>query len=147
MATQNLTRSKKFNHKYEARYQTVELDFTTNIATSADVYECFVTPPNVLIISAAVFVVTASDAATSAVADIGFAGGDTLIDGCNLKSAANSNLTGGTNAVVPQIKTTAGTVTFKPTYTGTTTVGKFRLTVGYIELDMTNGELTNFSST
>ena len=147
MATVNLTRTGKANQKLNKSIFSMELDFTTNIPTSADVYELFVLPPYSMITAANIFVVTASDAVTSAAADVGFDGGDTLIDGVNLKSAANTNLSGGTNAVVPQIKATGGTVTFKPTYTGTTTEGKFRLTVEYLEYTKYTGEVNNFSAT
>lgn len=147
MATVNLTRTGKANQKLNTSIFSMELDFTTNIPTSADVYELFVLPPYSMITAANIFVVTASDAATSAVADIGFAGADTLVDGVNLKSAANTNLSGGTNVVVPQIKETGGTVTFKPTYTGATTVGKFRVTIEYLEYTKYTGEVNNFSAT
>ena len=151
MATQNLTRKAGMHKKREERVFTAILDYSDtselDITTSADVYELFKLPANSYVTVAELLMLTASDSATSAAADVGFAGGDTLIDGANLKSAANTKLSGGTNAVVPQLKTTASTVTFKPTFTGATTVGKWLLRISYVEIDMTNGELTEFSST
>lgn len=153
MATQNVTREGLLNQKKCIKYATAILDYTApadavDVSTSADVYELFEMPGDaVLIVEANLFVETASDAVTSAVADIGFDGGDTLLDGVNLKSAANTDLSGGTNAVVPQLITSGGTVTFLPTYTGTTTAGRFHLRIGYIEIEKKTGELTNFSST
>lgn len=145
MATQNLTRETIRSQKKGRCIAHAILDYTDEIGTSADSYELFVLPPASMILSAAIFVVTASDAATSAEADVGFAGGDTLIDGADLTSAANSYLSGGTNAVVPQIAETGGTVTFLPTYTGATTVGKFHIVIEYLEYEKNTGEYTNFS--
>ena len=148
MATQNLTRKNDRSRKKGMRVAVAELDYTDEIGTSADIYELFVLPPKSHVISAAIYVLTASDAATSAVADLGIDGDDTLVDGANLKSAADSNLTGGTNSVIPIRKETGGTVTFLPTYTGATTVGKFIIIVEYIEYTRNEeGEQTNFSAT
>jgi hypothetical protein len=153
MATINHTRANLHNQKKSVCVATAIVDITdaagsSQIATSGDVYELFVMPVGeVLITSASIFVETASNAATSAVADLGFAGGDTLIDGVNLKSAANTDLSAGTNAVVPQRVTTGGTVTLKPVYAGTAaTVGRFHVRIEYIELDKKTGELTNYSA-
>ena len=147
MPTQNLTRIGERAQKKSICVFTTELDYTDEIATSADIYELFTLPPNSFVSFASIFVITASDAATSAVADVGFDGGDTLIDGANLKSAADTELTGGTNAVVPQISETGGIVTFLPTYTGAATVGKFFIRIEYIEYEKNTGEYTNFSKT
>lgn len=147
MATQNLTRDNGRHKKREVKVFTTVLDYTDEIGTSADAYQLVTLPENCLVISAGILVLAASDAATTAVADLGFAGGDTLVDGGNLKSAVGTNLSGGTNAAIPQLTTTPAIITFLPTYTGATTVGKFQVTVEYIEIDMTNGEVTNFSAT
>lgn len=147
MATQNLTRVGERAQKKGVCVFTTELDYTDEIGTSADVYELFTLPPQAMVTHASVFVVTPSDAATTATVDVGFAGGDTLIDGGNLKAAANTVLSGGTNAVVPQIASTGGVVTFLPTYTGATTAGKFFVRIEYIEYEKNTGEYTRFSST
>lgn len=151
MATRNLTRKVSLNKKREVREFVRILDYADtselDITTSGDSHELFVLPPNAMVVAASMLVLTACDAATSAVADVGFAGGDTLIDGGNLRSTANTNLSGGTNAVVPQFRAAGGTVTFTPTYTGATTVGKWLLRISYIEIDVCNGELTQFSAT
>lgn len=147
MAVQNLTRERIRSQKKGICVAHAILDYTDEIGTSGDNYELFVLPPDSMILSAAIFVVTPSDAATSAEANLGFDSGDTLIDGADLTSAANSYLTGGTNSVVPQIAETGGTVTFTPTYTGATTVGKFHVVIEYLEFDKNTGEYTNFSKT
>jgi len=147
MATVNLTRADKNNYKLQSCFATVELDYTSNVPTSGDIYEVFVLPKLAYVVSAEMIVITASDAVSAATADVGFAGGDTLLDGVNLKSAAGVKLSGGTNAAVPAVKATGGTVTFKPTYTGETTVGKWRLVIQYLEYTKYCGELTNFSET
>ncbi len=154
MTTQNKTRELLLNQKKQVRYATAILDVTdqldsVQIDVSADVYEMFELPDNslVLVTEAALFVETAADSATSAVANVGFAGGDTLIDGVDLKSVADTDLSGGTNAVVPQLVSTGGKVTFLPTYVGAPTVGRFHLRIGYIELEKKSGELTNYSDT
>lgn len=154
MATQNNTRELLLNQKKQVRYATAILDVTAaldavQIAVSADVYEMFELPDNsiVLITEAALFVEVAADSATSAVADVGFDGADTLIDGVDLKSAADTDLSGGSNAVVPQLITSGAKVTFLPTYVGAPTVGRFHLRIGYIELEKKSGELTNYSDT
>ncbi|UOF81459.1 hypothetical protein [Caudoviricetes sp.] len=148
MATQNLTRAYDRHKKRKIESFTTTLDFTVEVATSGDTYQLFKLPANSYVTKAEILVLTASDAGTSAVADVGFDGGDTLLDGVNLKSAANTLLSGGTNAVVPQLKATGGTVTFKPTYAGTaSTVGKYLVRIDYIQIDKTSGEVTNFSTT
>lgn len=154
MATQNNTRELLLNQKKQVRYATAILDVTAaldavQIDVSADVYELFELPDNsiVLITEAALFVEVAADSATSAVADVGFDGADTLIDGVDLKSVADTDLSGGSNSVVPQLITNGATVTILPTYVGAPTVGRFHLRVGYIELEKKSGELTNYSDT
>jgi hypothetical protein len=152
MATQNLTRNAKLNKKKGTRVACCTLDYADtselDITTSADAYELFVAPNDCYITKAEMLVLTAFDSATSAVADVGLSGGDTLIDGANLKSAANTKLSGGTNAVVPQFLETGGTITFLPTYTGATTAGKVILMIEYVEIERgEEGELTEFSAT
>jgi hypothetical protein len=147
MATQNLTRKQNRNSKKKVSVLSATVDYTDEIATTDDIYELFSIPPDALITSAQILVETASDAGTSAVADVGFAGGDTLIDGVDLTSADGTVLSGGANAVVPQDSGTGKVVTFKPTFTGATTVGKFTIIVEIAEYTMANGELVNFSAT
>ena len=151
MATQNLTRKGRLNKKRGERSMVAVLDYADtdlDITTSADDYELFVAPADCYITKAEMLVVTAFDSATSAVADVGIDGGDTLIDGANLTSAAGTQLNGGTNAAVPQFLETGGTITFSPTYTGATTLGKVILVIDYLEIERSEeGELTEFSST
>ena len=152
MATQNLTREAQREKKRSIRQFATILDYAdainTPIDTSADIYELFELPEKSLVTAAWIYVITPSDAATSAVADMGFDGGDTLVDGADLTSAADTNLSGGTNSVIPIRRETGGTVTFLPTYTGATTAGRFLIVVQYIEYDKSEqGEVTNFSDT
>lgn len=144
MATVDLSRDLTYAQKKSPCVSSFTLDYTDNIGTSADVYQLAVLPAGTLVTSATIVVLTASDAVTSAVADVGLAGGDTFIDGVNLKSTAGTVLSGGTNAVIPQFLATGGILTIKPTYTGAATVGKFQVTVEYVEVDKTSGEYTRF---
>lgn len=151
MATQNLTRKAGMHKRRKSEFMIAMLDYADvteiDITTSADVYQLAMMPVDALVLSAGMLVLTANDAATSAVADLGFSGGDTLVDGGDLTSAAGTLLSGGTNAAIPQFVTAETPITFLPTYTGATTEGKVLVYVEYIEIDKTSGELTNFSST
>lgn len=144
MALQNLTRKNRFNEKRNVSVFTAELDYETLLNTSADTYQLFQLPKNSLVTHASMIVQTAFDSVTSAAADVGFAGDDTLIDGADLKSAAGTELSGGVNAAVPAIKATGGTVTIVPTYSGATTTGKVLVRIEYIEYNKVTGELTTF---
>ncbi len=140
MATQNLTRLKKRENKKEISVFETVLDYTVDVATSADVYQLFTLPPNCLVLSTSIYVVTASDAATTATANVGVgASAAALASAVNLKSAAGTSLAG----TVPSFYETGGVVTFTPTYTGATTVGKFRVIVQYLETGKVKAELTN----
>lgn len=152
MATQNLTRKARLNKKRGPRCAVAVLDYADtselDITTSADDYQLFVAPYDCYITKAEMLVVTAFDSAVSAVADVGLSGGDTLIDGADLTSAAGTQLDGGTNAAVPQFLETGGTITFSPTYSGATTEGKVILVIEYVEITRCEeGELTEFSAT
>lgn len=152
MATQNLTREAGNERKKSLRQFATILDYAdtknTPINVSADIYELFELPERSLVTAAWIYVITPADSATSALADMGFDGGDTLVDGADLTSAADTNLSGGTNSVIPIRRETGGTVTFLPTYTGATTEGRFLIIVQYIEYDKNEqGETTTFSNT
>jgi len=144
MATQNLTRKNRFNEKRKVAVFTAELDYENLLNTSGDIYQLFQLPKNSLVTHASAIVQTAFDSATSASLDLGFAGDDTLIDGADLTSAAGTELSGGTNVVVPAIKQTGGIVTAVPTYTGATTTGKILVRIEYIEYNKVTGELTEY---
>lgn len=143
MATVDLRRLKNRHQKRDISVFETDLDFTDDIGVTADISQLFDMPLNSYVIRAEILIKTASDAVTTAVADVGFDGDDTLIDGANLKSVAGSIEDAGTNAVVPVDKLTGGTVTFLPTYTGTTTVGVFKIIIEYIEYEKHTGEYTN----
>ena len=150
MATQNLTRQGGLHKKRSVSEFKAVLDIADtsvlDVNTSGDDYEIVVLPDNAYITKADIYVITANDAATAAVADIGFDGGDELIAAADLKSAAGTLLNGGSGNV-PTLAATGGTVTYSPTYTGTPTAGKILINIQYVELDKTNGELTAFSDT
>lgn len=146
MATVNLTRKNGYHKKRGTCVAAIMIDFAVDTFVSADDHEVLVLPPNSFVKSAQLQIITANNA-TTATADVGFGGGDTLIDGVNLKATAGSTLSGGTNAAVPAFRDTGGTVTFTPTVTGTATVGRALLLIEYVEVDKTTGELTNFSET
>lgn len=141
MATVNLSRAKGRHKKFVSRFFTTVLDYTDEVGTSADVHQLLQLPPESMVIAADMVVITASDAVTTATADLGFAGGDELIADGNLKSAAGTVIT---DDVTGLVKETGGVVTFTPTYTGATTAGKWRVTIEYLEYTMVNGDVTNF---
>jgi len=144
MAIQNLTRKNHRHQKQDVSVFTTDLDYAVEVGDSADVFQLFTLPPESMVITASLIILTASDAATTATADLGFAGDATLIDDADLTSAAGTNLDGG---LTPLIKETGGIVTYTPTYTGATTEGKVKVLVEYIEYNKTTGEVTNFSET
>lgn len=152
MATINLTRKGRLNRKRGVRNFIAVLDYADtselDITTSADDYELFVAPNDCYITKAEMLVVTPFDSATSDAADVGIAGGDTLIDGADLQSAAGTQLDGGSNAAIPQFLETGGTITFSPTYTGgSTTEGKVIVVIEYIDIERCEeGEMTEFSA-
>lgn len=151
MATQNLTRKGGMHKRRKSEFFVKILDVADtsefDLTTSGDDYELFKAPEDSLILRAGALVMTANDAATSAVADFGINGGDTLIDGADLTSAAGTNLSGGSNAAIPQFLAAESAVTYSPTYTGAMTEGKILVYIEYIEITKTTGELTNFSAT
>ena len=147
MGTVNLTRENLHNQKKTVKVMSAFVDFTdadgsSQIATSADVYELGILPTgDVLITGARIVTVTASDAATSAACDIGFAGGAELLDDADMKAAGETAMSGSV------LRTTGGTITITPTYTGATSAGRHLVLVEYVELEQRSGELTNYSAT
>lgn len=143
MATVNLTRTKRRHQKQHIS------TFTTDLAlaetpTSADVYQLFELPPASMVVRAQAVVMTANDAGTSAVGDLGFDGGDELLDGVDLTSVAGTVLT---DDVAGLIAETGGMVTWTPVYGGTApTAGRVKIHIDYVEYEKTNGEVTNFAS-
>jgi hypothetical protein len=146
MATVNLTRKKGFHKKAGISVMVALIDLINDAPTSADVYEIAKLPKNSLIIDSQVVVDTASDAATTATGDFGYVGAASALgNDLNLKSAAGTSLADNLAAAI--LLPTGGTVIFTPTYDGAATVGKVLFIIEYIELDKTNGEFTEFSST
>ena len=149
MATQNLTRGDNGVRNQKKGVCVAATTVTYDeILTSGDSYELFVLPENSIIMSASILVKTASNSATSAAVDLGYAGSDVLVDGGNLKSTAGTVLSGGTNAVVPGSDTGTGkTVTFKHTFVGAPTAGEFVVVIEYVEYTKNSGEYTEYSAT
>lgn len=144
MTTQNLTRGgAERNQKKAVAHLSAELG-SAEISVSADDYELHILPANALV-RVSLEIVVASDAATSAAADIGFSGGSELLSAADLKSAAGSVLP----AVVSQLVDTGTgkTLTFTPTYVGAPTVGTFRVTTELVEYTKNNGEYVPYSET
>ena len=99
-------------------------------------------PPDAIVSDAYVFVLTASDAATSAAATLGTASaGAQLLTGVNLKTLGKQG------TFVPGVKTLTGKdVWLNTTYTGAATnVGDYMIVVEYLEYKLTTGNLTRFN--
>ena len=103
----------------------IDCDSSATVIASGDVVEAIKIPANCIVTGAAVRVVTASAAATSATGDVQV-GSTVIINDCNLKSTAGTVLTGAT--AIPGTSV-ADTVDFVPTYTGVGAKGKFVLSV------------------
>ena len=144
MATVDITRSEGRTTKRGISVFSTTID-VAEAATSADVYQVLVLPAESQVLRASVQIMTANDAATSAIADLGFDGGDELINDVDLTAAADTFVEN-TGSAVPTIKETGGTVTYTPTYTGALTAGKVLVTIEYNEYEKKTGELTNFAS-
>ncbi len=144
MATVDLRRLLNRHQKNDISVFTTDLDFTVDIGVTADISQLFELPLNSYIVRAEILIIIANDAGTSAVANLGFGGDDTLVDGADLQATAGAVEDAGTNAVVPVDKLTGGIVTFVPTYVGTaSTVGKCKVIIEYIEYEKHTGEYTN----
>jgi hypothetical protein len=139
--TTNISRLEGRHKKRDINVFFAEVDFG-EIATTAEVYQFCTIPPESLILGAVVLPLIVNNAGTSATFDLGFAGGDELMDGADLLTAALTDIP---STLVPLYMPTGGVLTFLPTYGGTAaTTGKFLLYVEYIEVRQCTGELTNF---
>ena len=143
MGNTNISRLEGRHKKRDVNVFFAEVDYD-EIATTAEVYQFCDIPPESLILSAVVLPLIVNNAGTSATFDLGFAGGDELMDGADLLTAALTDIP---STLVPLYMPTGGVLTFLPTYGGTAaTTGKFFLYVEYIEVRQCTGELTNFVS-
>jgi hypothetical protein len=141
--TTNISRLDGRHKKRDINVFFAEIDYD-EIATSAEVYQLAQLPPECIVLSAVVLPVVTNNAGTSAAFDLGFAGGDELIDGGDLKTAAGTDVP---STAVPIHLPTGGVLTLLPTYGGTAaTAGKLFLYVEYLEYKQCTGELTNFVS-
>jgi hypothetical protein len=139
--TTNISRLEGRHKKRDINVFFAEVDYD-EIATTAEVYQFCTIPPESLILGAVVLPLIVNNAGTSATFDLGFAGGDELMDGADLLTAALTDIP---STLVPLYMPTGGVLTFLPTYGGTAaTTGKFLLYVEYIEVRQCTGELTNF---
>jgi hypothetical protein len=160
MATVNLTRKFGFHKKRDVSVL-VALISVTDWPTSGDVYEIAKLPKNSLVIGRQAMSLVASDAASSATADFGVTGSAAAFgNDLDLKTTAGSSMIpaptvtndgAGTDPVAglfnPIFYETGATVILTPTYTGAKTEGTHLFVIEYIEIDKTNGELTEFSAT
>ena len=143
MGNTNISRLEGRHKKRDVNVFFAEVDYD-EIATTAEVYQLGVIPPESVILSAVVLPLVVNNAGTSATFDLGFAGGDELMDGADLLTAALTDIP---STLVPLYMPTGGVLTFLPTYGGTAaTTGKFLLYIEYLEVRQCTGELTNFVS-
>jgi hypothetical protein len=139
--TTNISRLEGRHKKRDVNVFFAEVDFD-EIATTAEVYQLGMIPPESVVLSAVVLPLIVNNAGTSATFDLGFAGGDELMDGADLLTAALTDIP---STLVPLYMPTGGILTFLPTYGGTAaTTGKFLLYIEYLEVRQCTGELTNF---
>jgi len=103
----------------------IDCDSATTVIATGDVVEAIKIPANCIVTAAAVRVVTASAAATSAAGAVKV-GSTSIIAAADLKSVANSVIGGA--AAVPGTGV-ADTVDFVPTYVGAGIKGKFVISV------------------
>lgn len=151
----DLTRLRKFAEKktYSVSAATVK----HGDVAGTTLQELFKLPANALITDAAVVVKTAGQ--TSLTVDFGFDGGNELgndldIDGAGVVTVplvtsttvtGNAETAAGTAVKAPRIDTGTGkTVTAK--FSADPTAGEFVFIVEYIEYDLGNGQLTNYSA-
>jgi hypothetical protein len=142
MANQNVSRLGGRHKKRDISVFFAELDFD-EIATAGDVYQLGMLPPEVIVLSAVALPIVTNNAGTSATFDLGFAGGDELIDGGDLLTAAGTDVP---STAVPIHLPTGAIVTWKAaTYGGAAaTAGKVFVYIEYLEYTQCTGELTNF---
>lgn len=143
----DLTRLRKFAEK--KKYSISAATVKHGDVAGTTLQELFKLPPNALIVDSAVVVKSAGQ--TSLTVDFGFDGGNELgndldIDGTGVVTVplvVSGSGTIGTKA--PRIDTGTGkTVTAK--FSADPTAGEFVFIVEYIEYDLGNGQLTNYSA-
>jgi len=103
----------------------IDCDSATTVIATADVVEAIKIPANCIVTSAAIRVVTASAAATSAAGAVKV-GSTSIIAAGDLKSAAGTVIGGA--AAIPGTSV-SDTVDFVPTYVGAGVKGKFVISV------------------
>ena len=74
MATQDLRRQLNRHQKKATCVFKTDLDFTVDIATAGDTYQLFELPVDAYVVRAELIILVASDAGTTALGDVGFAG-------------------------------------------------------------------------
>lgn len=141
MAIQNLSRTHGKHKKRDISVALVEIDVSGEYATSADTYQLVQFAHKTLILGVTALVLVPNDAVTSAVADIGIDGDNSLVSAGDLTDTAGTDLA---SMSAPFYLETGGVLTYIPTYTGAMTEGKILLAVQYVETDRTNGQMTAF---
>ncbi len=144
MGTTNISRLEGRHKKRDVNIFFAEIDYD-EIITAAEIYQLCEIPPESVILSAVVLPIVLNNAGTSATFDLGFDGGDELIDGGDLLTAAGTDIP---STDVPLHMPTGGTLTWTAkTYGGTApTAGKLFVYVEYMEYRQCTGELTNFAT-
>ncbi len=144
MGTTNSSRLEGRHKKRDVNVFFADILFS-EVITAAEIYQLCEIPPESVILSCVMLPIVLNNAGTSATFDIGFDGGDELIDGGDLLTAAGTDVA---SSLVPLHMPTGGTLTWTAkTYGGTApTAGRAFLYVEYLEYKQCTGELTNFSS-
>ena len=136
MATIDLTRKNGYNKKKVVRISAAEF-LATDIPLAANVYTLFNLPPDALIVQAYADVIEGS----TETAALSIKAGATEI-----VAVADSSATGITAGDPDPLKTDTGLAVTIATDTDLDTGdGKFNVIVEYIEYELNNGELTNYT--
>ena len=137
MTAVNLTRKKEHSLKKSSSVSSANLDFS-DVAAAADFYELFNLPEDAIITHLFTDVLEAFDAGTTMA--IGYDGGSeveaaVVLDAVGVDATLNVNLATGTGKrITAQLNQNV-------------TQGKMAVMIKYIEYNLNNGELTNFSDT
>ena len=107
MGTTNISRLEGRHKKRDVNVFFAEIDFD-EIITVDEIYQLCVIPPESIILSAVVLPIILNNAAVSATFDLGFDGGDELIDGGDLLTAAGTDIS---SSLVPLHMSTGGILT------------------------------------
>ena len=138
----NLTRNDKFYQKKDISvFSGMIVEGQDGVLSETGNYKLANLPEDALIVNANVFVITASNAATSAAATLGVTeGGAQVLSAVNLKTAGKQGTFAG-----QRLTGTGAELWLNTTITGAVTVpAKYLVVVEYLEFNKTTGEYTKF---